>query len=140
MYFYHSCFTHVKRPQIKFFVKITVWKKATYFLFFKHTQMNKNIFVFYFFQANEDSISSYGKHLRIVSIVSLLQPLSMKKYFAVMVASVLTSNLWSKFEGSCDRQMYRILVRNFYSFTHFSDVHKQHLLISWIQELFEISL
>lgn len=118
-YFYHSCFTHVKGPQINFFRENYNVKKSYIFLFFKHKQMNKNTFVFYFFQANEDSISSYGKHLRIVSIVSLLQPLSMKKYFAVMVASVLTSNLWSKFEGSCDRQMYRILVRSFYSFTKF---------------------
>ena len=111
---FHSC---KKAPNKLFSSKLQCEKKLHIFYFLDTHKWIKTFL--FFFQANEDSISSYGKHLRIVSIVSLLQPLSMKKYFAVMVASVLTSNLWSKFEGSCDRQMYRILVRSFYSFTNF---------------------
>ena len=52
------------------------------------------------FQANEGSISNYGKPSPIVSIVSLSPPSLTKRFSAAMAASVPTSSQWSKLGGS----------------------------------------
>ena len=62
-------------------------------------------------QAKEGLISNYGKHLLIVSIVSLSPPSSTKRFSAAMAASVPTSNQWSKLGGSWDPQTFPTRVR-----------------------------
>ena len=65
-----------------------------------------NFFYNFFFQANEDSISSCGKRLQTASTVSPLPPLSTKRSSVAMVDLVPISNQWSKSEGSCDQQTF----------------------------------
>lgn len=58
-------------------------------------------------QVNDDTVSSYGKRLRIALIVYRLPPSSMRRYFAVTVDWDQIFKVWNKLDVLCDLQTFQ---------------------------------
>jgi len=76
-------------------------------IIFKDSHILSNFLVS---KVNADSTLSYGRPLRTASTACQSQPLSMRKFSAVMEVSVQICSPWSRLEGLWGQQMCQIQV------------------------------